>query len=428
MFAYILSVRRSVWVVWMPRKVVSRKLDTRAARRGLPVRREPYWVKLQRGLSLGYRRTATPDGTWIARRYDPAGSPKLTYQALGHADDATDADRLEVWTYDDAQTLARKWFAKVRAPALDAAGPITVKRAISLYLEYAKAETKSAADAEWRLKRYVLSKPLANRRLDELTKTELERWRNSMVKRGDAEAERKSKDTANRILKMLRAALNRAFADEANSIPSDKAWRTCKPFYDVGRARDVHLDPDQCARLLNVTSGAFRNLVIAMLVTGSRPPPGEIGQARVKHFRADLRMLHIADSKTAPRNVVLTSEGVGFFEGLAAGKAPDDLLLPRDDGSEWQQADTAKALQAAIARAKLPEGTVPYSLRHTYASQAILAGMSLKLLSENMGTSIKMLEDHYGKFVAASRIKLIEETAPKLGLAESNVAPMKRRR
>jgi site-specific recombinase XerD len=411
----------------VPRKIASRKLDTRSARRALPIRREPYWVKLQRGLSLGYRRTTSPDGYWIARRYDRAGSPRLTYHALGVADDATDADRIQVWTYDDAQTLARKWFAKVRAPTLEAAGPITIKRAIALYLEYAKAETRSAGDAEQRLTRHVLSKPLANRRLDELTKTELERWRNGMVKRSatDPEVERRSKDTANRVLTMLKAALNRAFADESNSVPTDKAWRTCKPFHDVGRARDVHLDAEQAQRLLNATAGAFRNVVTAMLLTGCRPPPGEIAQVRVRDFRADLRGLRITDSKTGARNVVLTTEGVRFFETMAAGKRPDDLLFPNEDGGEWRKNVCSRHLQPAIERAKLPAGTCMYSLRHSYASQAILAGMSLKLLAENMGTSIKMIEDHYGKFVAASRARLIEETAPKLGLPVSNVTSLK---
>ena len=47
--------------------------------------------------------------------------------------------------------------------------------------------------------------------------------------------------------------------------------------------------------------------------------------------------------------------------------------------------------RAAVA-AKLPSGTVFYRLRHTYASRSILGGMNLKLVAENTGTSIRMLE------------------------------------
>jgi hypothetical protein len=80
-------------------------------------------------------------------------------------------------------------------------------------------------------------------------------------------------------------------------------------------------------------------------------------------------------------------------------------------------------MREAVKRAKLPEDTCMYSLRHTYASQSILAGMNLKLLAENMGTSIRMLETNYGKFIASSRRKLIEESAFKIGLPKkkSNV-------
>jgi hypothetical protein len=56
--------------------------------------------------------------------------------------------------------------------------------------------------------------------------------------------------------------------------------------------------------------------------------------------------------------------------------------------------------------------------------------MNIKLLSENMGTSIKMLEQHYSKFFAASRRQLIEKHAFKLGLepASAEVVPLPRRR
>src|SRR5262249_38977594 len=164
------------------------------------------------------------------------------------------------------------------------------------------------------------------------------------------------------------------------------------------------------------------------LLTGARPAPGELAQCRVRDFRADLHVLTIKHSKTGERDVVLTAEAVGFFETIAAGKAPDDLLLPKDDGaSGWGYNHQSKPMRAAVARAKLSRDTCMYSLRHTYASQSILAGMNLKLLADNMGTSIKMLETHYGKFIAASRRKLIEESAFKLGLPESNVATMRQR-
>jgi len=119
---------------------------------------------------------------------------------------------------------------------------------------------------------------------------------------------------------------------------------------------------------------------------------------------------------------VLTAEGVRFFKSIAADRDPDDLLLPKDDGTAWGESHQSRPMRAAVRKAKLPADTCMYSLRHTYASQSILAGMNLKLLAENMGTSIRMLEVHYGKFIAASRRKLVDESAFKLGLRTPKAA------
>ena len=183
-------------------------------------------------------------------------------------------------------------------------------------------------------------------------------------------------------------------------------------------------DTAQSRRLINCCQGAFRNLVTAALVTGARPPK-ELATLRVRDFRADLGTLSIqTDNKTGARDVVLTAEAVRFFEEIAAGKEPNALLLPRDNGTAWGKNHHTRPMEEAVARAKVPEDCTIYALRHTHASQSILAGMNLKLLAENMGTSIRMLEIHYGKFIAASRRKLVEESAFKLGLERGNVEPI----
>ena len=40
---------------------------------------------------------------------------------------------------------------------------------------------------------------------------------------------------------------------------------------------------------------------------------------------------------------------------------------------------------------------VPYSLRHTYATMRISEGVSIYQLAANMGTSVEMIENFYGK-------------------------------
>jgi len=100
----------------------------------------------------------------------------------------------------------------------------------------------------------------------------------------------------------------------------------------------------------------------AALLTGARAPH-ELAALRVRDFRADLQTISIADGKTGARDVVLTREGVRWFSELVAGRAPDELLLPRDDGSAWNKSVHARDMKEAVKRAKLPKGTTLYSCR-----------------------------------------------------------------
>lgn len=397
-------------------------LQTAKSRGRLKGGRMAHWHTLVPGkLHVGYQRwKGEPEGRWLARRYlgihtSASGRPVAKYSAvtLGRADDAVRADGDGVLNFEQASAKARA-VVEDSPPAENQ--DLTVQQACDSYIEYLRAHKKTADDAEGRLKKHILPY-IGTRLVIELTTADIEKCHRAMVRidDGDPETERRSKDSANRVLSSLKAALARVFADESNNIPFDAAWRRVKPFKGVGRARQVHLDVAQSNRLINSTSGRFRWLVTAALLTGARAPH-ELAQCRVRDFRADLGTLSIDGGKTGARDIVLTREAIQFFKDISAGGAPDDLLLPKDDGSVWGKSHHTRDMIEAVKRAKLPKGCTIYSLRHTYASQSLLAGMNIKLLAENMGTSIRMIELHYGKFLAAARRKLVEESGFKLGL------------
>ena len=70
----------------MPRSARAIKLETRSARAKLPARRAPYFLKVAKGLRLGYYR-GSGAGTWIGRRY--LGSGQYETASIGVADDLT---------------------------------------------------------------------------------------------------------------------------------------------------------------------------------------------------------------------------------------------------------------------------------------------------------------------------------------------------
>jgi site-specific recombinase XerD len=53
--------------------------------------------------------------------------------------------------------------------------------------------------------------------------------------------------------------------------------------------------------------------------------------------------------------------------------------------------------EAGVLFASNGKKRVPYSLRHTYATMRLAEGVSIFQLAANMGTSVEMLEDFYGK-------------------------------
>jgi hypothetical protein len=104
----------------MVQKLPSSKLGSRSARLRLPVRKKPYFMTIDRGLALGYRRTQTA-GTWVMRITRDGGD---WTQAIGKADDHEEPGP-DVMTFGEAQTRARE-LAKAGKPG----GSNTVAAAI----------------------------------------------------------------------------------------------------------------------------------------------------------------------------------------------------------------------------------------------------------------------------------------------------------
>jgi integrase len=259
--------------------------------------------------------------------------------------------------------------------------------------------------------------------VSELTAHELERVKHSMVRQSDdAEVTRRSKDSANRVLNAFKACLNKLYKE--GDVSNDRAWRELKRFRGVSKSRQAHLDADQCRALIAACEPVcFRNLVVAAILTGARPPH-ELAGLRVDDFDRKMHTLAVG-GKTGRRDVWLSEEAAGFISEVAAGRPASSLLLPAPDGGAWRGNLHWKLMQAAVAKAGLPPNVTLYSLRHTHASQALLNGANMQVLAENMGTSIAMLQAHYGKYSAANRRKLIEASSIRLGLA-INVTPLRR--
>lgn len=363
---------------------MANKLDSITKRRKLKPRSYPYWERISKGRFIGLYRTED-SGVWRARM-GKAG--KYVFESLGGELDSEYADMLKV---------AQKWFKGAQAVEKV---HYTVSDAVEDYIEKLKVE--NSEDSAYRIKQTLekhLTPNLGKVELAKLTTPQLKRFRDGMVKKSDdAETVRKSKDSTNRRMSYTKAVFNLAFRD--GMVESDAAWRRVPQFKGVTGTRKLFLTDKQVKKLLEKTKGSFHKIIRAAILTGARY--GELAAARVHDLDLKNGSIHL-DGKTGPRDCYLSDEALKYFKKMAKNKLPKAFLLVKDDGSLWGRAHQTRPWKAARKAAKLPHDAVFYSLRHYHISKALLSGVQVQVIAENCGTSIRMIEKHYGKFMAADR-------------------------
>lgn len=366
-----------------------KKIDSPEKRLRLKLRREPYWHQISPGRFLGYRRTKA-GGSWIARiRCD---DNKQKYHAL-------ESD-LE---FEEALKTASEW--------MDSTGGLvnhrcTLKDVVHDYVKHLEINNskQSSYDVDLRLKKHLSSK-LLNTELSSLNTAQLKCLHNGMVNTvGDDEDERKSKDSANRVLSMLKAALNLAFRD--GHVASATEWNRVSAFKNVTANRRLFLTDKQVIALLVKAEGGFYLLLKAGVLTGARY--GELAGAKVKDFDPVDGTIEL-DGKTGHRICYLSNDAVRFFKDVCKDRLSEAYLLVKDDGMAWRKSHHLRVMREVIKLAKLPKECVFYSLRHYHISKALLSGMPMQVVAENTGTSVRMIEKHYGKFTLKDRRDMMNE-------------------
>ena len=413
----------------MPRSVRDAKLDSRAAREKLRPRGKPYWRTLDHGLHLGYRRLRGAPGRWTIRYY--CGEQSYETETVATADDSSTANGVDVLSWQQAQEAARK---RRDARKHEATGKtFTVADALRLYIEALAAEGRKTADTERRASAMILP-TLGDVMVAELTTERLRDWLTKLAAapprvrtaRGEAqqyrtaaegedrdEAVRRRRSTANRHFAILRAALTAAF--RADKVASDEAWRRVKSFRNVAAARARYLTIAEAKRLINASNGDFRQLVRAALETGARY--GELAQLKAGDFNPDAGTIAVHRSKTGKaRHVVLTEEGAAFFAELCAGRRGSETLLRQPNGEVWGPSNQTQPINRACHRAGIAPAINFHSLRHTYASLAIMNGAPLHVVARNLGhADTRMVERHYGHLAPSYVADEIRKAAPRFG-------------
>ena len=159
----------------------------------------------------------------------------------------------------------------------------------------------------------------------------------------------------------------------------------------------------------------LRDYVLIMGNTGIR-----VGEARNLKWR-DIREVHQPEGSELPSNVAVYVRGkTGAREVVArtsavkiyfrrilemrtaeldASPTPEDYVFCNRDGTpigSFKKSFAALLKSAGVETDTHGQKRTIYSLRHTYATFRLQEGVHQFILAKNMGTSVAMLEKHYG--------------------------------
>jgi len=218
--------------------------------------------------------------------------------------------------------------------------------------------------------------------------------------------------------------------DEFTHAEYTKLYNYSRNYWVKGKEKDA--GADQSDRAMSPISRWYRvvthNFVLIMCNTGMRP-------SEAKNLR--WKDVSTAEDRDGNAIIVLFVQGKGKSRKLVAVPSvgtyldrirkqmtdanrqraeknggrknlPDHTYEPKPDDYVFCTIDGAPAstlykhlIEDLLTKADLragPGGTArsTYSFRHTYATMRLSEGVDVYLLAEQMGTSVKMIEDHYG--------------------------------
>ncbi len=405
------------------------RLDSAEARDKLPLStaREPYWVPITVGTALGYYK-GERDRSWFVRQR--VGS-RYVKQRIGTPDDFTKADGEIVLTHRQAVSKALTLQLEERKPQpRHYRDGLTLNAVMEDYIEVHLDGKGSQAITRQQYGRHIRD-GIGQKLVTGLSATALKNWLQDMAKKpptvrgkvqpfdpDDPDQKRKRRNTANRVLSMVKAALNRAW--KADEFPADLQpfWTKVDPLPLGEDPIPRMLDTDEIRRLLNAAAPDLRELLQGALMTGARR--GELLSLRCRAFDPETGTLQIYQNKTGKTlTQPLTAEGAAFFDALTAGRDPSENIFLRADGRPWGMHDVQKPMAAAAAAANLEDVSFK-TTRATYGKLLLVATKDLELVAKALGHSdSRVTRKHYVR-VLKNEVKEGVDKLPTLGISVGN--------
>ncbi len=212
---------------------------------------------------------------------------------------------------------------------------------------------------------YVLAhyrRCLGDRPLDEISPLLIEGFRAKRL-------ERVSRATTNREHQVLKNMFNKAAEWGLFSGPNPAA-KVLLLRTDNRRLR--YLSSEEISRLLSAAAPRIRPIVVAALHTGMRR--GELRSLERRDVDFSPGIIHVLNTKNGrPREIPLDDT---LRESLAR--------LPEHEGRLFDFRNIRKLYETAVQKADLKDVNF-HTLRHTFASHLVMAGVDLRTVQELLG-------------------------------------------
>ena len=164
------------------------------------------------------------------------------------------------------------------------------------------------------------------------------------------------------------------------------------------KRRKLYLDKKERERLIGATRDDARAFVQGLCILPLRP--GALAALTKRDFDKRTRTLTISKDKHGnPRQITVPPIIAEFFAKQLSGKSPAVLIFARPCGKPWNKDAWKYPIKEAAKAAGLPDAASAYTLRHSVITDLIRAGLPILTVAQLSGTSVAMIEKHYGHLV-----------------------------
>ena len=169
---------------------------------------------------------------------------------------------------------------------------------------------------------------------------------------------------------------------------------TTRPVKNADRRRETYLDRVQRRSFIEKAAPEVADFLHGLALLPLRP--GALAALTVGDYDRRLQVLKVGQDKSGrDRKIKLPVATATFLDEASKNKLPGAPLLSRRDGKVWNT-DAWKWPVRAAAAADLPPGPTAYTMRQSVISDLVHDGLDLLTVAQISGTSVAMIERHYG--------------------------------